>query len=64
MKNKIDVSLLRRQAKVVGTVMEDMDSGDPERRREKAALEGVWSLLHAVLDDLESKGKSVLEAKR
>ena len=54
---KVDIVALKEQAAVVGKVAEE--SG--RRRDEKAALEGVWNLLHALLDDLETTGQVSLE---
>jgi len=58
---QVDLVALKEQAEVVGTIAGDMDPVDSDRSREKAALEGVWNLLHSLLDDLETKGVASLE---
>jgi hypothetical protein len=56
----VDVALLRKQASTIGTLQEDArESSDPGRQREYRHLEGVWDMLHVVLDDLES-GKTCM----
>jgi len=68
MRRYVDVPLLKRQASYVGRITDEIGSGifiSPTMSRRRAkALRGVWELLHAILDDLETGKKCILEVKR
>lgn len=46
--DNVDISLLKEQAKIIGRIMDNFNSLTKE---ECEALEGVWNLLHTLLDD-------------
>lgn len=44
---EVDFSLLREQARIVGSVVDGTPITDAEREQ----LEGIWEFLHTILDE-------------
>jgi len=57
----VDVKLLKEQAELVG-LQADIAKGI-KAKVERRHLEGVWNLLHVILDDLERGRECILERK-
>lgn len=57
---KVDVKLMKEQAELIGRLM-DEDDKVIIQVDEKRQLQGVWNMLHDIMDDLEFGKESVLE---
>ena len=58
----VDVKLLKKQAASIGWRAAEMESSRlPKERRNGDLLNGIWELLHAIIDDLEVGKECVLE---